>query len=92
MQIIPLFSKKWRCYWCRIRRGCVRGAQGVSLCEAVRLWRVEDGGDGNSMYAGVTGRERGETRGVSREMHPMTPSVIGDPASTRLVAGNKMRG
>jgi hypothetical protein len=29
MQIIPLFSKKkWRCYWCRLRRGCVRGAQG----------------------------------------------------------------
>jgi len=27
----------------RLRRGCVRGAQVVSLCEAVRLRRVEGG-------------------------------------------------
>ena len=41
MQIIPLFSEKWRCYWCRLRRGYVRGAQVVSRSEAVRLQRVE---------------------------------------------------
>ena len=41
MQIIPLFSKKWRCYWCRLRRGYVRGAQVVSRSEGVRLRRVE---------------------------------------------------
>ena len=27
----------------RLRRGCVRGAQVVSLREGVRLWRVEGG-------------------------------------------------
>lgn len=31
------------CYWCRLRRGCVRGAQVVSLREGVRLRRVEGG-------------------------------------------------
>jgi len=41
MQIKLLFSEKMAMILGRLRRGCVRGAQVVSLREGVRLLRVE---------------------------------------------------